>query len=197
MPVCALQIVSAAAFVRAHRISAACAADLSRKETDASRIKGFCPLPDQCLNSVPQFTADDRFMRTMDNIPFAFGSWLILLCFVRNAAVFPLHHIADIYLIDQHIRNRAVFPQGAHFAVWALIPQAMQPLIFGWIWYAAIVQHTRDGCFAVSLCKEAKHFADDRRGLLINDQVPFLVRVFLVPIKGKGSDVEPIYAPAC
>ena len=92
-------------------------------------------------------------MRPLDNVPLTFWTRFILLCLIRNAAVFSLHHITDIDFIYQHIRNSKVFPKGAVLCFRLLIPQAMQTLIFSWIWYAPVIEHTGNRSFSVTLCE--------------------------------------------
>ena len=92
-------------------------------------------------------------MCTLYDIPLTFGTGLVLLRLIGNAAVFSLHHITDIDFIYQHIRNSKVFPKGAVLCFRLLIPQAMQTLIFSWIWYAPVIEHTGNRSFSVTLCE--------------------------------------------
>ncbi len=63
------------------------------------------------------------------------------------------------------------------------------PFVFGRIWNSSCIQDTGDFHFAISLCKEVKYLSHHSGGFFINNQMPFLVWVFLIPIQGKCTDM--------
>ena len=66
----------------------------------------------------------------------------------------------------------------------------MQPLIFRGIRYAAVIEHPGDGGFSVSLRKKGEYFPHGSSGFRINEQMSFLLRVFLIAIECEGTDVK-------
>ena len=69
----------------------------------------------------------------------------------------------------------------------------MQTLILCWIWYAPVVKHTGDCSFSVTLCKQGKNLSDNGGGFLVNNQMSFLVWVFLITVKGKCANMETVF----
>ena len=134
-------------------------------------------------------------MGILHGIPLAFGPGFALLGLVGNTSCFALDHIADINFIYQHVRDSEILPQGAILPFWLLIPQPLTPFVLCWIGYSPIVEHSGNGSFAMPLGKQRKDFANHSSGFLINDEVAFLLRVLLIPVRGEGPNVEAIDPP--
>ncbi len=96
-----------------------------------------------------------------------------MLRFVRNVAVFPLHHVVDVDLIFQQIRNGNVFPERAALLLQLLVAQAMELLVLRWMGNPTVIQQPRDDAFAIALREKREHLPNDGGDFLINDQMPF------------------------
>ena len=175
-----------------HCIAAVGTAGFSGKQANGAGIKGFRTFCNHGLHLIPKFPINNRLMGSLHDIPFAFRAWFVLLRLIGNAAVFALHHVSDIDFIYQHIGDSKVFPERAVLPLGLLVTQTVKPFVLRGIWDASVVQHPRNGGFAIALRKEGEHFPDDCSGFFVNDQMPFLFRVFLVPIKSKSTDVKTV-----
>ena len=153
MTVCTLQIMFTAVFGGSHDIAAACTMYFPRKNTDIPRIKRFCSLSNQILYPVPEFSVNNRFVRSLNAIPCVLGSWLILFGLIRDTAVFPLYHVPNIDFIDKHIGDCEISPECTVFCFRLLVAKSMQALVFGWVWDAPVIQYSGDCSLAVSLHK--------------------------------------------
>ena len=134
-------------------------------------------------------------MSSFHPIPLLLRTRLILLCFIRNTAVFPLHHIAYVHFVFQHIRNGVIFPQGADFLLCRRFDDSFSPFIFRGIGNTSVIEHSGNGRFPISLGKQRKNFPHNLRRLLINDEVPLSFWVFLIPIQCRSANMKSIFPP--
>ena len=71
----------------------------------------------------------------------------------------------------------------------------MESLVLGRVWNTTVIEHPGDGRLAVALGKEGEHLSDNGGGLIINEQMAFLVGVLFVAVKSKGPNVKTILTP--
>ena len=50
-------------------------------------------------------------MRAFHAVPQLFWPWFVYFCFVGNAAVFSLYHIANVDFVGEHMGNGIIFPK--------------------------------------------------------------------------------------
>ena len=132
-------------------------------------------------------------MGALHAIPLAFGTGLVLFRLIGHAAVLPLHHVADINLIFQHIGNGEILPQSAVFPLGLLVAQPVETLVFGGVGDAPVVQHSGNGRLTIALGEEDKHLPYNGGSLLVHDKMAFLLGVLLIAIEGKGADVKAVF----
>ena len=135
-------------------------------------------------------------MGPLHTIPHLPGLGLVLLGFIGNASISALDHISNVKLIGQYAGNCGVFPKGAGFALWLLIPQTVETLIFRGIRDAAFIEQPGDGGFSISLGEEGKYFPDHCRGLLVNKEAASLLRVLFIAIGCESADMKAAFAAA-
>ena len=121
-------------------------------------------------------------MSSFHTIPFIFRTGFVLFCLIGHTSVLALNHIADINFVFQHIGYGKIFPKRTVFHFRLLITQTMQTFIFCRIRYASVVQHSGNGRFSIALRKQCKHLSHHSSRFLVNDQMPFLIRIFFVTI---------------
>ena len=182
-------------FRRTHGVAAVGAPGFPGEQPHSTAVKGFGPLCDHGLHPVPEGAVDDGLVGSLHAIPFTLRAGLVLLGLIGHTAIFALYHIADINLIGEHVGDGEILPKGAVFPLGLLVAQAVKPLVLGGIGNTPVVEHPGDGRLAVALGKEGEHLPDNGGGLLVNNQVAFLVGIFLVAVKGKGPDVKTVLPP--
>ena len=190
-----MEIVPPAIFRRTHGVAAVGAPGFPGEQPHSTAIKRLGPLRNHGLNPVPEGAVDDGLMGSLHTIPLALRAGFVLLGLVGNAAIFALHHIANINLVGEHIGDSKILPESAVFPLGLLVAQAVEPLVLGGIRDTTVVEHPGDGRLTVTLGKEGKHLPDNGGGFLINEQMAFLVGVFFVAIEGKGPNVKTILPP--
>ena len=134
-------------------------------------------------------------MGSFHPIPLFLGARLVFLCFIRNTAVFPLHHIAYVHFVFQHIRNGVIFPQSAVFLFCRRFDDSFSAFIFCRIGHTSVIEHSSYGRLPISLGKQRKNFPHHLRRLLINDEVPLSFRVFLISIQRRSANMKSIFPP--
>ena len=193
----ALQVISITAFVRSHGIPTVHAGDLPGKRMDHSGTsERLCVGLDLLLYPVPELPIDDGFVSTFCPDPLVLGACLNLSRFIRDTAVFALNQISYVYFVGQDICDTMIFPEGAGYFGGRHIPDAFSSFILRRIWNATIVQDPGNRRFSIPISKQRKNLNDDISGLLIDDQNSPSFGIFLVPIRRKGSDMEPVFSAA-
>ena len=190
-----MEVVPPAIFGGAHSVAAVGADCFPGEQAHSAAVKGLGPLCDHGLYPVPEGAVDDGLVGSLHTIPLALRAGLVLLGLVGHAPILALHHVPNIDFVGEHIGDGEILPESAVFPLGLLVAQTVEPLVLGGVGDAPVIEHPGDSRLAVALRKEGEHFPDNGGGLLVNNQMAFLVGVFLVAVEGKGTDVEAVLPP--
>ena len=130
------------------------------------------------------FGVDQRLMSTFHHDPIFSLLMQTLLGLVANLYLPPLHHVADVGLVLQHIRDSLAAPQTRIGAFSSHIPAA----VGSWRWNAFFIQSCRDLAAAHTVQCHSKDPPHHGRRFLVNDDLVFLIGVHLVAIDGLAAD---------
>ena len=141
------------------------------------------------LHSIEHRSFNDRFMHPLDLDAFIFGNPPVLFYLIADFGLNVLNHGAQIQLTGQNAID------GHDFPLWiltgfesAVIIQSLTPLVFRRRKNSHVVQRFRDSLRVISIQLQSEYHPNYIRRERIDDQVIFVLRVFLVAVGSEASD---------